>query len=85
MQTELLNNAPWGGYAPSVSKYNYGYMYKLRPYVYVATGFDKTIFPRLNYLFEYTDPVAGIGYYRTVYAALTAEEALLNRAEAYIM
>jgi hypothetical protein len=60
-------------------------MYKLTHYVYVATGFDKTILPRLNYLFEYTDPVAGIGYYRTIYAAFTGEEALLNRAEAYIM
>jgi tetratricopeptide (TPR) repeat protein len=85
MQTEMFNNAPWGGLAPSTSSYNYRKMYKLDHYVYVATGFDKTILPRLNYLFEYTDPVAGIGYYRTLYAALTAEEALLNRAEAYIM
>ena len=85
MQTEMFNNAPWGGLAPSTSSYNYRKMYKLDHYVYVATGFDKTILPRLNYLFEYTDPVAGIGYYRTIYAALTAEEALLNRAEAYIM
>lgn len=85
MQTEMFNMAPWGGLAPSTSSYNYRLMYKLDHYVYVATGFDKTILPRLNYLFEYTDPVAGIGYYRTIYAALTAEEALLNRAEAYIM
>lgn len=87
MQTELLNMAPWGQYAPSSSSYTYTDMYKLKPYVYVAAGagLDRTIFPRLNYLFEYSDPVAGIGYYRTVYAALTAEEALLNRAEAYIM
>ena len=85
MQTELLNQAPWGAYAPATGSYTYGNMYKLTPYVYVATGFDKTIFPRLNYLFEYTDPVAGIGYARTLYAALTAEEALLNRAEAYIL
>ena len=85
MQTELLNRAPWGQYAASTSSYNYNKMYKLTPYIYAATGFDKTIFPRLNYLFEYTDPVAGIGYYRTIYAAFTAEEALLNRAEAYIM
>lgn len=85
MQTELLNLAPWGGFTPEVGKYTYGNMYKITPYVYVATGFDKTLMPRLNYLFEYTDPVAGIGYYRTIYAALTAEEALLNRAEAYIM
>ena len=85
MQTELLNRAPWGQYGASTSSYNYNKMYKLTPYIYAATGFDKTIFPRLNYLFEYTDPVAGIGYYRTIYAAFTAEEALLNRAEAYIM
>ena len=85
MQTELLNLAPWGQFAPTVGSYTYSNMYKLKPYVYVATGFDKTVFPRLNYLFEYTDPVAGIGYYRTIYAAFTAEEALLNRAEAYIM
>ena len=85
MQTEVLNNAPWGGFAPSTSSYTYGNMYKLTPYVYVATGFDKTILPRLNYLFEYIDPVAGIGYSRTIYAAFTGEEALLNRAEAYIM
>ena len=87
MQTELLNLAPWGASAPSTSSYAYGNMYKLTPYVYVAAGagLDRTIWPRLNYLFEYTDPVAGIGYYRTIYAALTAEEALLNRAEAYIM
>lgn len=85
MQTELLNLAPWGEYAPSVGSYTYSNMYKLTPYVYVATGFDKTVFPRLNYLFEYTDPVAQIGYARTLYAAFTAEEALLNRAEAYIL
>jgi len=40
---------------------------------------------RMPYLFEYSDPVAGIGYRRTVYAAFTGDEVLLNRAEAYIM
>jgi hypothetical protein len=85
MQTELLNKAPWGEFAPSTSSYTYSNMYKLKPYVYVATGFDKTLFPRSLYLFEYTDPVAGIGYNRTLYTPLTAEEALLNRAEAYVM
>ena len=85
MQTELLNLAPWGQFAPTVGSYTYSNMYKFKPYVYVATGFDKTIFPRLNYLFEYTDPVAGIGYNRTIYTAFTGDEALLNRAEAYVM
>lgn len=40
---------------------------------------------RMPYMFEYTDPVAGTGYRRTVYAAFTGDEVLLNRAEAYIM
>lgn len=40
---------------------------------------------RMPYLFEYTDPVAQIGYQHTVYNAFTGDEVLLNRAEAYTM
>ena len=82
-QMETLNNAPWGKYSTSTT--NYANMYKLRPYIYSGTNLDKTLLPRLPYLFEYTDPVAQTGYSRTVYVALSAEEALLNRAEAYVM
>lgn len=39
----------------------------------------------LPMLFEYTDPVAQIGYVHTVYNAFTGDEVLLNRAEAYTM
>ena len=39
----------------------------------------------MPYLFEYTDPVAGIGYRHSVYNAFTGDEVLLSRAEAYIM
>ena len=53
--------------------------------VYTATNLDKTLFWKLPYLFEYTDAVAGIGYYHTVYPAFTADECLLNRAEAKVM
>lgn len=53
--------------------------------IYSATNMNRVIFWKLPYLFEYTDPVAGIGYYRTVYPALTTDEVLLNRAEAEIM
>ncbi|MBQ7987307.1 MAG: RagB/SusD family nutrient uptake outer membrane protein [Bacteroidaceae bacterium] len=53
--------------------------------VYTATNLDKTLFWKLPYLFEYTDAVAGIGYYHTVYPAFTADECLLNRAEARVM
>ena len=45
----------------------------------------KMLLPRIPYIFEYTDPVAGIGYSRALFPCFTAEEALLNRAEAYIM
>ena len=52
---------------------------------YEATNLDKTMFWKLPYLFEYTDPVARIGYYRTVYPALSADQVLLERAEANIL
>ncbi len=53
--------------------------------IYSAANLDKTIFWRIPYLFEYTDPVAGIGYYRTVYPAFTTDMTLLQRVEAEIM
>lgn len=46
---------------------------------------DKVIFWKVPYLFEYTDPVAGTGYSRSIMPVLTADECLLNRAEANIM
>ncbi len=86
VQTEIMNNAPWGHYPASASSYGYRDMYKLIPQVYTGTNFDKTILPKYNpRLIEYTDPVAGTGYFRTLSVPLTAEEALLNRAEAYVM
>ena len=54
-------------------------------HTYSATNLDKTIFWKLPYLFEYYDAVAGTGWYRTVYPAFTTDEALLNRAEAYVL
>lgn len=53
--------------------------------IYSGTNHDKTTFWKLPYLFEYTDPVAGIGYYRTVYPAFTGDQVLLERAEAKIL
>lgn len=54
-------------------------------HTYAATNLDKSIFFKLPYLFEYYDAVAGTGFYRTVYPAFTADECLLNRAEAYVL
>lgn len=68
-------SGPWGASS----------LYYLRPWVYSGTNLDKTLLPRFPYLMEYTDPVAGIGYRRTVHAIFTAEETLLVRAEAYVL
>ncbi len=51
----------------------------------VSDGADKRMVLKSPYAFEYTDPVAGIGYPHTVIALFTADEALLARAEAYTM
>ncbi|MGB3063935.1 RagB/SusD family nutrient uptake outer membrane protein [Sphingobacterium thalpophilum] len=58
--------------------------YVLRAFVYAGTNLDKVLFPRVSYMFEYTDPVAGIGYARGAYAPFTTEETMLVRAEALI-
>jgi hypothetical protein len=77
-QKETIECAgPWGAYSYDT--------YYLAPYVLVSASMDRVALPRTPEYFEFTDPVAGLGYYRTVYVAFTAEEALLNRAEAYIM
>ncbi len=57
--------------------------YKDAPSTYVGS-MDRVIFWRCPRIFQYTDPVAGIGYIRTVYPALSTDECLLNRAEAYV-
>lgn len=53
--------------------------------IYSATNLDRVIFWKLPYLSEYTDPVAQIGYYRTVYPALNTDMTILERAEAKIL
>lgn len=53
--------------------------------VYSSGSATYNIFWRLPFVFEYKNPVAGTGYRRTIYPALTTDEVLLNRAEAYIM
>lgn len=67
--------AVWGG--------NYqSYAYQVKRY---TGSMDKWSQWRMPYEFEYTDPVAGIGFSHTVYSAFTTDEVLLNRAEAYIL
>ena len=58
-------------------------MFRSLPKVYTATNLDRVIWWKIPYKFEYTDPVAGIGYRKAVYPLITTDETLLNRAEAY--
>jgi hypothetical protein len=52
---------------------------------YAATNLNCHVFWKNPYIFEYTDPVAGIGYRHSVFSELNADETLLYRAEAYVM
>ena len=72
---DAMANNIWG----NDSKFYY------RMEVYQGTNLDKTLMIKLPYLFEETDAIAKTGLYHTVYPAFTADECLLNRAEAYIM
>jgi hypothetical protein len=56
-----------------------------RPFVYNAANLNKTLFMKMPYLFEYTDPVAGIGYSKTIKSPFTSDETLIVRAEANVM
>ncbi|ERJ61166.1 RagB/SusD family nutrient uptake outer membrane protein [Sphingobacterium paucimobilis] len=59
--------------------------YRIKASVYGSTSTNKVLFPHIARMFEYTDPVKKTGYTKGVFAPLTSEEALLNRAEAYIL
>ena len=59
-------------------------VYKHKVHTY-SGSMDRAMFWRVPYLFEYTDPVAGTGYARGIFPILTADECLLNRAEAKVM
>lgn len=54
-------------------------------FMYEASNLDKTLLYKIPYRFEYTDPVARIGYARTVLVPFNTDETLLVRAEAKSM
>ena len=60
-------------------------VYYSRMAKYSATNLDMTIFWKYPALFEITDPIAQVGFRRAVNTLFTADECLLNRAEAYTM
>lgn len=73
----LFAPAPWGNVSSSA--------YYFRPFVYSGNNLDKTLSYKIPALFETTDPVAGIGYRRTVIIPFSSDETLLVRAEAEAM
>jgi hypothetical protein len=81
--TEVFNNAPWG--AVTYGGYTYYNFYNYNMWFATGSNFDKVFVPRVSYEFEFTDPVAQIGYQHALSVALSVEEALLNRAESNIM
>jgi len=62
----------WRDQFPGLSAWSYGSEYG----VFIS---------KCWYVFEYTDKVAGTGYYRNITRQLTTNECLLNRAEARFM
>ena len=57
----------------------------MAPEWYSGANFDQIVHWKIPYLFEFTDPVARIGYAHAVCPAITTDETLLTRAEAYVM
>jgi len=64
---------PWGTY----SYYNFS--------IPTYSQMPKVIMAKMAEYFEYTDKVNGIGFAHVIYPALTTDEVLLTRAEAYAM
>lgn len=69
----------------TTSGYDAGQNYYLRPAWYNGSTYDQVSTWKIPYMFEYTDPVARIGYSHAVCPAFTTDEALLTRAEAKVM
>jgi tetratricopeptide (TPR) repeat protein len=71
--------APWG-----IDNSN-RYYYTVKTYGASGGEYSFACIAKIPYIFEYTDPVEGIGYRRSVFPLFQAEEALLNRAEVYVL
>ena len=74
---ETLFAAPWCSDKQIQEQY--------RSYFFNVTGNSFDFFPKNPYYFEETNATAHTGYYRSIFVAFKAEEAILNRAEAYAL
>jgi tetratricopeptide (TPR) repeat protein len=59
--------------------------YKMRLFFYTSSHCNKMLFPHNPNQFQETNAVSHVGYSMSVVVGFKAEEALLNRAEAYII
>ena len=76
-QKEVIFCSPWSTGDEIQEQY--------RLYVFYMSNPVKLHFPKLPYYFEEVDAQQHTGYYRSVNVIFKAEEALLNRAEAYAL
>lgn len=80
-QAELFFATPW---MPS-EEYAQESQNLYRFYWFYSSASDKFMLPKTPYYFEETNQNTHTGFYRTIVVALKSEEALLNRAEAYVL
>lgn len=76
-QKEVVFCSPWSTTDEIQDQY--------RMYIFYMSNPNKLHFPKIPYYFEEINSNQHIGYYRSVNVIFKAEEALLNRAEAYIL
>ncbi len=60
-------------------------MLRCQPVVFKGGTMNRTLIAKCPFMFEETDPVSKIGYYKSVYPAFKSDLVLLERAEAYVM
>jgi hypothetical protein len=80
MSETLSSPTPWGSmgdYIGGEKFFRYGTFWNPQ--------LPKVIVRKFGAYFQYTDPVAGIGYRHTMQPVFTTDETLLCRAEAYIL
>ena len=75
----LLSRRPWAKEGMASTNL------KFRTHTYTSSALSYTLLWKVDYEFEYTNPVAGTGYAHTVYVPLKTDETLLIRAEAYTL
>ncbi len=63
---------------------SYQVVYQMVPFYWCDQITNKVYFPKWPSQWEVADPVTGTGYSRSTFVALSGNEVLLNRAEAYI-